>query len=90
MAIELTADDIARVTHHFRARLPMWVVYRPSNHDYPGLWVMRMHITLPEPSATSLVVAHEDLEALHELIPEWLTNLGRAAGDDVYIEEVWL
>lgn len=37
-----------KLHNRLQARLPMWVVYRPITREYPGLWVARMHITLPQ------------------------------------------
>ena len=68
----------------------MWVIYRPTTRDYPGEWVIRMHLTLPVHLITSIVVTHPTLEAARDDLPPGLTNIGRQPDDDPVIEEVWL
>lgn len=68
----------------------MWVVYRPITREYPGLWVARMHITLPQPRPTRFVMTHDTLNQLRRNLPPGLTHFDRQPGDVVEIEEVWL
>lgn len=70
-------------------RLPMWVVY-DSPSDYPGYWVARLHLSLPQPQATDCVLTALTLDTLHWLLPAGLTRLPRQPDDDPAIFEVWL
>lgn len=74
----------------FQDALPMWVIYRPTTKDYPGQWVARMHLTLPEPSTTHHIIFGDSLESVQAQIPPGLINIGRMPEDDPVIEEVWL
>jgi hypothetical protein len=85
-----SADYFARLHHRLRERLPMWVVYHPFTREYPGSWVARMHVTLPEPKATRFVVIHDSLEELRTILPPGLTRMARHANDLPEIAEVWL
>ncbi len=71
-------------------RLPMWTIYRPTTKDYEGIWVGRMYLTIPEPSATKLLIAGSTLEEVRQQLPPGLINIGRSDEDDPVIEEVWL
>lgn len=79
-----------RLNRRLRERLPMWVVYRPVTREYPGRWVARMHVTLPEPKPTRFVISHDTVDDLRTLLPPGLTNIGRHPDDLPEIEEVWL
>lgn len=79
-----------KLHHRLQARLPMWVVYRPITREYPGLWVARMHVTLPQPRPTRFVMTHDTLHQLRTILPPGLTMLDRDPNDVVEIEEVWL
>jgi hypothetical protein len=74
----------------YQDRLPMWVIYRPTTSDYPGKWVIRMHLSLPKPQTTSLVLTYPSLDTARDNLPRGLTNIGRRPDDDPVIEEVWL
>ena len=76
--------------YRLRDALPMWVIYRPSTQDYPGLWVARMHLSLPTHQPTNLVITGKTLETVRRQLPLGLTNIGRQTQDDPVIEEVWL
>ena len=84
------SDYFARLHWRLRARLPMWVVYRPVTREYPGRWVARMHVSLPEPKATRFVITHDTLPDLRRLLPEGLSHLDRDPDDLPEIEELWL
>jgi hypothetical protein len=79
-----------RLTHRLRNRVPMWVVYRPITVEYPGLWVARMHVTLPEPRPTRFVMTHDTLGQLRQMLPCFTARLARNPDDVPEIEEVWL
>lgn len=80
------------IEQHFglQYHLPMWTIYRPTTKDYPGMWVGRMFLTLPESSATDLLITGSTLEEVRQQLPPGLVNLGRDDEDDPVIEEVWL
>lgn len=68
----------------------MWVVYRPVTAEYPGIWVARMHVTLPASRPSRFVITHNTLPQLRELLPPGLVHLSRQPEDLPEIEEVWL
>ncbi|MBB2158003.1 hypothetical protein HLH33_17160 [Gluconacetobacter diazotrophicus] len=76
--------------HALRERLPMWTVCRPTTTDFEGMWLARMHLSLPSPEPTDLLIVGETLESVREQLPGGLTNIGRQQGDDPVIHEVWL
>lgn len=73
-----------------RDSLPMWVVCRPTASDFSGQWTARMHLTLPAPEPTDLLVVGQALEQVRLQLPPGLTNIGRQPNDDQVIEEVWI
>ena len=77
------------MTVSLREHLPMWVIYYDPS-DYPGLWVARLHVSLPEPMATNVVLTASSLDAIREQIPDDLMPFGRHSADDPKIVEVWL
>lgn len=80
----------ARLHWRLRSRLPVWVIYRPCTREYPGMWVARMHVTLPDPKPTRFVMSHDSLKQLRNTLPPGLVNTGRHANDLPEIEEVWI
>src|SRR5271170_5557930 len=85
-----SASYFARLHHRLRARLPMWVVYYPVTREYPGVWVARMHVTLPgPPKASRFVMSHDSLEELRTILPPGLTRMARHKQDLPEIAEVW-
>ncbi len=84
------AAYLHRLHLRLQERLPMWVVYRPITYEYPGKWVARMHITLPQPKSTRFVMTHDTKQALRSLLPPWLVLLERQPADAPEIEEVWI
>jgi hypothetical protein len=84
-------DYMARAQWRLRARLPLWVVYRPVTREYPGVWVTRMHVTLPTPKPTRFIMAHVALPGLQDMLAQLgLIRFERTPGDLPEIEEVWL
>lgn len=81
---------MARLHWRLQKRLPMWVIYRPVTREYPGKWVARMHVSLPEPKPTRFVMTHDTLEELRWLLPAGLTRILHDDEDEPEIEEVWL
>lgn len=73
-----------------QAFLPMWVVYRPTTREYPGLYVVRLHLSLPQTRSTEFVLTDTTLEGLHRRMPPWLVGIGRYETDVPEILEVWL
>lgn len=80
---------MARVHWRLRARLPMWVVYRPPTFEYGSLWVARLWVTLPEDKPSRFVITHDTLEDLRTIIPADVC-LMRNPEDPPEIEETWL
>lgn len=83
-------DYFARLHYRLRMRLPMWVIYRPTTREYPGYWVARMHVALPDPKPTRFVMTHDTLEDLRKMLPGGLVRMKRWYHDAPEIEEVWL
>ena len=79
-----------RLQWRLRNRLPMWVVYTPTTRQYPGLWVARMHVSLPDTKPTRFVISHDTLEELRSILPKGLVCIGRMANDTPEIVEVWM
>jgi hypothetical protein len=86
----VTREHLLRLHYRLQEKLPMWVVYNKETKDYPGLYVARMHLALPEPMATRFVMTHESLHGLRELLPPGLCMLKRAEQDEPTIIEIWL
>ena len=80
----------ARLHWRLRSRLPLWVIYRPITREYPGLWVTRMHVCLPQPKPTRFVMSHDSRDELRTLLPPGLVMMMRHPDDAPEIEEVWL
>lgn len=79
-----------RLHHRLRVRLPIWVIYRPVTREYPGKWVARMHVTIPDPKPTRFVISHDTLPELRQILPPALTMLSRYPSDLPEIQEVWI
>ena len=79
-----------RLHWRLRSRLPIWVVYRPVTRDYPGVWVARMHVALPEPKPTRFVMTHDTLAELRGILPSGTVRMARSQDDLPEIEEVWI
>lgn len=80
----------ARLHFRLQSRLPLWVVYRPICREYPGKWVSRMHISLPQPRPTRFVMTHDTYDELIEMLPPGLARLERNSEDAPEIKETWL
>ena len=84
-------ERLHKLTVKLRDRLPLWVVYGPGTSDYPGRYVARMHLCLPEPRPTRFIIIGGDgLEKLREALPPGLERFERSPDDDRNIIEVWL
>jgi hypothetical protein len=84
------AELAARAHFYVRHRLPMWTIYRPTTSDFPGQWVGRLHVTLPETYPTQVAVFGQTLQEVRDKLPYGLDCLMRFPDDDANIEEVWL
>ena len=95
MTVEL-ASGAGPKPHHqerqfaLRDRLPMWVICRPTTNDFTGQWTARMHLTLPAPGATNLLIVGETIEIVRGQLQSGLIRIGRQPADDPEIEEIWL
>lgn len=83
-------DYFTRLHWRLRRRLPIWVVYRPVTREYPGIWVARMHVALPELKVTRFVMTHDTLAELRTMLPPGTVRMARLPDDLPEIEEVWL
>ena len=68
----------------------MWIVCNATTQDFPGQWVARMHLALPTPTPTDLVIIGNSKEEVRQQLPEGLTNIGRQPDDASVIAEVWI
>ena len=75
--VVIPKDRFTRLHERLRSRMPVWVVYRPTTREYPGSWVARMHVILPEVRPTRFVMTHDTVEGLREMLPSGLTRLAR-------------
>lgn len=66
------------------------MAYNDNTGDYPGLYVVRMHYTLPSPKPTAIAFSHLDLAKVRGMLPPAPTRLNRQEGDDPVILETWL
>lgn len=89
-AADRVASYATRLHHRLRDRLPMWTIYKPTTPEYPGLWVARMYISLPEPRPTRFVLTSDTLVGVRAQLPLGLTLLAASPQDDPVIEETWL
>jgi len=91
MAVRVPSLDYMHRLHvRLQRRLPVWVVYRPITREYPGRWVARMHITLPQLRPTRFVLTHDTLDELRDMLPPGMVQAARDPADVPEIEEVWL
>ncbi len=81
---------LTRLHYRLRDRLPMWTIYDATTREYPGKWVARMHVTLPEARPTRFVMTHDSLEEVRGLLPPGLSCLTRNPSDPPEIVETWL
>lgn len=79
-----------RLHWRLRARLPMWIIYRPVTIEYPGLWVARMHVSLPQPRPTRFVMVSPVLFELRDMLPPDVTHMARQEADAPEIQELWV
>jgi len=81
--------DAAAVHYGVKERLPMWTITeRPR--DYPGGYVARLHVALPEPVVSVCAIYGPTLAAVRAALPPGLICLTRNHGDDPCIVETWL
>lgn len=81
---------VAETMYGLRERLPMLVVYDHPT-DFPQWFVGRLHVSLPQPEPTPVIILRADLDAMrHDLAAIGLTPLARSEGDDPKIIETWL
>lgn len=85
-----SVDELARRHAELHERLPMWTIYDQYTLDYPGKWVLRMHLSIPKPEVTDLIVLGDTLEEVRAALPPGLTRLDRHPMDVPQIREIWL
>ena len=70
--------------------LPMFTI-SDIPADWPDFYVARLHLCLPEPTATDFIMMHPDLEYLQETMEALgLVKLMRDPADDPVIVESWI
>lgn len=87
--LRLMREMLTRLHGKYAEHLPMWVI---TDHptDYPDDYVARLHMSLPVPCATSVMLRRPTIEALRDALPYGLVKLERQVLDDPKIVEVWL
>jgi len=88
--VKIPLERLHRLTARLQARLPTWVVYNQTTREYPGSWVARMYVVLPEPRSTRFVITHDTLDELRCLLPSGLMRLSRQPTDPPEIVEIWI
>lgn len=87
--IEPMREMLTRLHAKHHEHLPMWVITeRPT--DYPDSYVARLHMSLPVPVATSVILRRPSLDEVRALLPYGLVMLARHEMDAPKIVEVWL
>lgn len=90
----LSTSEIRQVLFETQTRfapnLPMWVIYSRETKDFPGVYVVRLHLALPEPHVTTAYFTSSFLQDARDLLPRGLTRMPRFPQDDPTIIEVWL
>jgi hypothetical protein len=70
-----------------------WVVYE-NPKDYPGHFVVRMHVVLPDGSMRAEAVPRAVEKSLYEArmksVPGWAVRIDRESSDDPVIVETWI
>lgn len=86
----LNIQQTRRWLWELRADLPMFVIYDHPT-DWPEFFVARLHLCLPEPHATNLVVMDVQLDRIQTTMEALgLVKLMRSEGDDPVILETWI
>lgn len=88
--VKVERNHLWKLHDKLRARLPMWAIYNQTTREYPGLWVARMHVILPESKPTRFVMTHDSLEEIRGILPPGLTRLARNSLDVPEIVETWI
>jgi len=83
-------EYLAKIQRQLQERIPMWVIYNQATSDYPGRWVTRLHLSLPNPEHTRFVLLRDTLQDIRDALPPGLTRMNRDPNDDANIVEVWL
>ena len=68
-------------------KLPIYTIYKHPS-DYPGLWVMRVHVVPGGPRPVA--VTAKSLEAIRAHVPGGLIRTPRQPNDDPVIYETWM
>jgi hypothetical protein len=89
-SVETIRAQLAEIQNQYYDRLPMWVVFGPTTPEYPGIFLCRPWLTLPEAVLLDILVRAHSLDEMRELLPDGLANLGRQDGDNEHIIEVWI
>lgn len=71
-------------------RLPMWVVYIQGTADYPGVFVARLWVCLPEAKPSRFVMTHAQLVGLRAMLPPGLHRFPRHRTDPAVVLENWI
>lgn len=82
-------DYMVRLHQRLHRRMPVWTIYRPITREYPGQWVARMFVIIPELKPTRFVMTHDSLKELRAILPPGLTPFARDQSDPPEIMETW-
>lgn len=89
-AVERIRSQLADLQREHEQSLPLWVVFGPGTSDHPGMFLIRLWLTLPKPVMTNCLIRANSLKEIRELLPDGLTRLPRAENDDPNIIETWI
>jgi hypothetical protein len=86
----MSVAELCQLHQQLQQYLPVWTVCRPTTRDFPGLWSARLHLCLPQPQPTTVVLTDPTLNGVRDKLPPGLTFLQRDVNDDPVIEETWM
>jgi len=91
--VENIRETLTEIHCAHQESLPTWVIYGPGTSDYPGVYVMRMFITISSgmmsAGPTNVLVRAASLDQMRDLVPQNLLFLERDPNDDPNIIETW-
>jgi hypothetical protein len=90
LAVERIRERMCVIQNEYRERLPLWMVFGPNTRDHPGMFLVRLWLTLPEPAMTNILARANSLAEIRDLLPDTLTCLPRDPSDDHNIIESWI
>ena len=78
------------IHRRYQENLPMWTIFNKQNRHFPGLFVCRLFLTLPQSMETEILVRAVDLKEIRDLFCVDLICLPRHTEDEPDIIETWI